>query len=233
MSLLNRFSNILKKGADVLLAPADDPREKFTDPQMRPRQLLQQVSHALAQTQTFLQHLAERKTALESHIPTLEKEAREALRTNREPLTRLILHRRQAILTEIAGITRHIQEAQQEETRLTLVKQKVETQIETLQTRQQVLAARYNAAEANVRLNESLTGVATTFSEMGMSLEETQTQVDHLQARAAALNDLLENGVLEMTDMLVGDPFEPLGGLDEAGAVEAYLDVLKKEVPGI
>ena len=229
MSLLNRFSNIIKKGADALLAPAEDPREKFSDPQAQPRHLLQQVSHALQQTQTFLQHLTERKTALELRVPELEKEARTALQTNRETLARVILNRRQAILTEITGITKQIQEAQQEETRLMLVKQKVETQIEMLQTRQQALAARYSAAEVHVRLHESLAGVTETFSGMGLVLKETVHRVDQMQARAAAVNDLLENGVLEIGDLPGTDPLGKSGGVAEAQAVEAFLDRLKKE----
>jgi phage shock protein A len=233
MSLLNRFSTLLKKGADALLSPADDPREKFTYTRKHPRQILQQVSHALAQTQTFLHQLTERKTALESRLPELETEAREALRSNRESLARMILQRRQAILTEVTGITRQIQETQQEETRLMLVKQRVDTQIEALQSRQQVLAARYSAAEANVRLNESLTGVAETFSGMESSLEESQNRVDHMQARAAAVNDLLENGVLEMPDLPGGDSLSgKMGGVEEVQAVEAYLAVLKEEIEG-
>jgi len=229
MRLLNRFSNMIKKGAESLLAPAEDPREKFTDPQAQPRHLLQQVSHALAQTQMFLQHLTARKTTLESRIPELETEAREALRTQREPLARMILNRRQAILAEITGLARLMQEAQQEETRLMLVKQKVETQIERLHTRQQALAARYSAAEAHVRLHESLAGVTETFSGMGLSLEETVNRVDQMQARAAAVNDLWENGVLEIGDLPGTDPLEEPGGMAEAQAVEAFLDQLKTE----
>lgn len=77
-------------------------------------------------------------------------------------------------------------------------KLEVETQIEALQTLQQVPAAQYRAAEVNVRLNESLSGVVETFSGMGLSLEETAARVDQMQARAAAVNDLLANGVLEI-----------------------------------
>lgn len=237
MSLLNRFSNLIKKSADALLAPAEDPREKFTDTQHQPRQLLQQVSHALAQTQTLLQQMTGRQTLLQNRVTELEKEAREALAAGREPLAagrealaRMILQRRQAILTEIAGITQQIQATQQEETRLLLVKQRVEAQMDALQTRQQVLAAQYSAAEANVRLTESLSGVADTFSGMGLTLEETATRVGQMQARAAAVNDLLENGVLDQ-DMLGGDSVAGvLKGMDENEAVEAYLAVLQREM---
>ncbi len=237
MSLLNRFTTLIKKSADALLAPAEDPREKFTDPQHQPRHLLQQVSHALTQTQTLLQQMTGRQTVLQNRVAELEKEAREALRTQGEPLAagrealaRMILQRRQAILTEIAGITEQIQATQQEETRLLLVKQRVEAQMDALQTRQQVLAAQYSAAEANVRLTESLSGVAGTFSGMGLTLEETATRVGQMQARAAAVNDLLENGILDQ-DMLGGESTTGvLKGKEEDEAVEAYLAVLQREI---
>jgi phage shock protein A len=60
-----------------------------------------------------------------------------------------------------------------------------------------VLNASYRAAEVQVRLSESLSGLAEQFSDMGLSLEEVEQQAELLQTRAEAINDLLEVGVLE------------------------------------
>jgi phage shock protein A len=231
MRLLNRCAKILKQGADVFLAPAEDPRKGFPTPQGHQRNLLRQVEQALIETRAFSIQLRSRKTALEDRLNPLEEKARQALQAGREDLARLALQRRQACTREIEPLNRQIQITQNEEDRLQLVKNQLETQIETMQARQQVLNARYSAAEAQVRLNESLSGVAEQFSDLGLSLEEAEQQAEKMQARAEAINDLLEIGVLETPSFTETDSVtQELTRFDDSQAIENQLAALKQEL---
>ena len=231
MSLLNRCAKILKQGADVFLTPAEDPRKGFPTPQGHQRQLLKQVEQALIETRAVSIQLQNRKTALEDRLSPLEEKARQALQVDREDLARMALQRRQAYAKEIETLTQQIQATRSEDERLQLVKNQLETQIETMQARQQVLNARYSAAEAQVRLNESLSGVAEQFSDLGLSLEETEQQTEQMQARAAAINDLLEIGVLETPTFHEVDSVTlELNRFDDSQAIENQLAVLKQEL---
>ena len=230
MRLINRCAKILKQGADIFLTPAEDPRKEFSTPQNHQRSLLQQVAQALIETRAFRIQLKNRKTALEERVQPLETKARQALQTDREDLARLALQRRQAYVKEINTLNQQIQATQVEEERLQHVKHQLETQIETIQARQQVINARYHAAEAQVRLNESLSGVAHRFSDLGLSIEEAEEQAERMQARAAAINDLLEIGVLDgLAISEVDNVTQELNRSDDAQAIENQLATLKQE----
>lgn len=231
MSLLKRCTKIIKQGADVFLAPADDPRQDFSTPQNHQRNLLRQIEQALIETRTFSNQLQARKTTLENRLSPLASKARQALQADREDLARLALQRRQAYAKETATLDQQIQATQSEDARLQLIKHQLETQIETMQARQQVINARYSAAEAQVRLTESLSGVAEQLSDLGLSLEETELQAEQMQARAEAINDLIEVGVLEApTFDKVDSVAQELSHFDDSQAIETQLATLKQEI---
>ena len=143
----------------------------------------------------------------------------------------MALKRRHTYAKEIEILNRQILATQNEEERLQLMKHQLETQIESIQARQQVLSARFNAAEAQVRLNESLSGVAEQFSDLGLSLEEAEKQAEQMQARAEAINDLLEVGVLESPTFDESDSInQALNRLDDSQAIDNQLATLKEEM---
>jgi phage shock protein A len=231
MSFLNRCVKLLKQGADVFLAPAEDPRQGFSTPQSHQHNLLRQVAGALIETTTFSNQLRDRQTSLENSLSSLEEKARQALQEDREDLARLALRRRLAYIKEIELLNRQIEETRREEERLQIVKHQLETQIETMQARQQVINARYSVAEAQVRLNESLSGVAESFADLGLTLEEAEQQAEHMQARAEAVNDLLDAGVLEVPAFVQLDRVtQELNRLDDSQVIESQLAALKQEL---
>jgi phage shock protein A len=213
------------------LTPAEDPRQGFPTHKNHQQNLLKQVTQALIENRAFSIQLQSRKAALENHLVALEHKARQALQDDREDLARLALQRRQAYIKEIETLNHQIQETQGEEERLQLVKQQLETQIETLQARQQVLNARYSAAQAQVRLTESLSSVAESFTDLGLSLEEAEQQAEYMHARAEAVNDLLEAGVLEIPSFTEVDKVtRELSSFDDSQAIENQLATLKQEI---
>ena len=85
-----------------------------------------------------------------------------------------------------------------DEARLTQTKQKLAVRIEEFWTRRGVLAARYTAAQAQVRATEGLTGISGEFAELSMALGRAVEKTDQMQARAAAVGGLLDAGSLDV-----------------------------------
>ena len=78
-----------------------------------------------------------------------------------------------------------------------------------------------------MRINESLSGVSTEAASLGNTLERAEGQIERMQARAAAIDALLENGALVGPG--ADDPVErELRDLAANGAVEAELAALKQ-----
>jgi phage shock protein A len=78
-----------------------------------------------------------------------------------------------------------------------MVEQRLSTQIEAFIARQEVIRARYSAAEAQVRINEAVTGVSEDFADLAAALQRAEEKTEGMQARAIAINRLVQEGDLE------------------------------------
>jgi len=95
------------------------------------------------------------------------------------------------------------------------------------------LKAEYTAASATASVNESVAGISSTLSDSGAELARAQDKIAQMQARAGALDELLQSGVLEDVG---GDTDDIQKELDQAGTdadVESQLAALKAQIgPG-
>jgi phage shock protein A len=106
-------------------------------------------------------------------------------------------------------------------------------QIEAFHAQLEVIQARYSAAEAQVRMQEVLTGISQELADLGTALQQAEEKTEHMQARASAIDQLVEAGVRETPGLHAGDSFErQLAKLDVGRAVEDQLAALKREVGG-
>jgi phage shock protein A len=105
--------------------------------------------------------------------------------------------------------------------------------VNDFRTKKEVLKAQYSAAQAESSVNESVAGISTTFGDSGATLQRAQDKIATMQARAGALDELLQSGVLEDVG---GDTDDIQRELDEAGSaadVDKELAALKAEIgPG-
>jgi phage shock protein A len=228
---IQRFLSQLKRGLDSLLEPAEDPRQAFAYTYQRQRQLLEQVRNALTGLAVSKNHLEAKAAAVKDKLPQLERQARQALLEGREDLARLSLRWHQIAAIELQTLEQQGRDVQQEQDRLALTEQRLATQIEAFFARQEIITARYSAAEAQVRINEALGGVSQELSDLGRALQKTEQKAETMQARASAIDRLIEEGVLEIPGMShVDTAVDALGQFDVAQAVEDRLETLKREM---
>ena len=90
-----------------------------------------------------------------SKLPQLEEQARLALVSGREDLARFALQLRLAASEHLQTLEQQVLDLDKEERTLSLVEQRLSSEIEALRARQEVIEARYTTAEAHVRLYES------------------------------------------------------------------------------
>jgi len=126
----------------------------------------------------------------------------------------------------------HQQLAEQEE-KLGQTLQALQQRVNTFRTQKEVLKAQYAAASAESSVNESVAGISGTLDDSGAALQRAQDKIATMQARAGALDELLQSGVLEDVG---GDTDDIQQELDEAGTaadVDHELAALKAEIgPG-
>jgi phage shock protein A len=113
-----------------------------------------------------------------------------------------------------------------------MIEQRLSGQIDAFAARQEVIKARYSAAEAQVRINEAVTGVSQDFADLDAALRRAAEDTESMQARATAIDRLVQDGDLEAIgttgDGEAIDARIELSGGDED--VERELAALEKEL---
>jgi phage shock protein A len=86
-----------------------------------------------------------------------------------------------------------------------------------------LIAPRYSAAEAQVEINEALTGVSEELAELGRAMEHAERKSEYMQARAAAIEWLVEDNIFDLP-FSAGEMSElPLASLDIDKDIESKL----------
>jgi phage shock protein A len=230
MGVFGRIWVALCSLTGAILAPAPDPRDTFASAHQRQRELLDGVRRALDEMTAAKAWLQTKTAEVETKLPQLHEQARLALRSGREDLARNALQRRQVALVELRSLTGQIGDVEQEEQRLTLVEQRLSTHIEAFFARQEVLAARYTALEVHVRINEALGGVTKEIADLGTALEHAEQRTEHMQARAAALDELVASGALDVPLREGDDVDRQLDDADVARAVDEQLAAMRQQL---
>ncbi len=221
MGLLDRTLRVWLR---ALFQPAEDPRQTFAYSYERQRRMLERVQVALKEIQKTESRLASMAVELETKLPLLEDQARQAIGRGREDLARNALERRAVAEMELENIRAQMEEVGLEERRLSLVESRLSSRIEAFYSRQEVTAARFSAAEAQVQIQEALTGLSDELADLGKSLDMTEARTTRMQAKAYAIDRLVAEGLLEAAE----DRREETD-LTLTPAIERQLQLLKRE----
>jgi phage shock protein A len=234
MSLYQRARDVLAAKANKALDAAEKPDEmldlsyeQMLDQITRVRQGL--VTIAASRKQIELQ-----EQQLQHSADHLQEQAKTALSLGKEDLAREALSRKAAAQAQIAGLEPQREQLAEQEEKLGQTLQALQQRVNNFRSQKEVLKAQYTAAAASASINEEVAGISTTLGDSGAALQRAQDKIATMQARAGALDELLQSGVLEDVG---GDTDDIQKELDEAGTsadVENELAALKAEIgPGI
>ncbi len=232
MSGLSMIAAKLKEAITAALAPAADPRVTHLTSHQKQRALLKHVSAAIEQVSISKERLAGQATAVRAKLPALLERARTEMRAGHQAMARLALQRRQVAAIELQTLEKQLAEVENEETGLSMIEQRLIIQVEAFAARQEVIKARYSAAEAQVRISEALTGVSQEFEDLAAALRRAEEKAESMQARATAIDRLVQDGDLEAATLSPdADSIDRRLSLTAADdEVDRQLAVLEKEV---
>jgi phage shock protein A len=224
------FKRLGKKLQKALMSPAEDPRQTYESTFDKQRALLNHVRKALAEVAKAKSRLEEKASTTRAKLPELETLARQALLDGREDLARLRLQRRRLAQIQLKSLNQQLLEIEREEHRLSLAEQRLTDQLAAFQTRQELLAARYSAAEAQVHIGEALTGVSEELAGLNQAMAAAEQKSAQMEARAAAIDRLVDDGMLELPAAV--DSISPgdLPLADDDIDVEEQLAALKEDL---
>src|SRR6202040_1825469 len=85
----------------------------------------------------------------------------------------------------------------------------------------------YTAAAASASVNEDVAGISSTLGDSGEALQRAQDKIATMQARAGALDELLQSGVLEDVGGNTDDIQQELDEAGSAAEVDRELAAMK------
>jgi phage shock protein A len=203
MSVWTRIRLLLYSEVSSAIDRAEDPRTVLDYAYNQQQDLLITLRRGLVDVATSKEQLEQQAHRLEERIPRLDEQARRAVDAGRDDLARIAIERKRLALREMEGLTTQIADVEADKQRLAGQERTLQVRLEQFRTHREVVAARYTAADAEVRLKESLAGVSGELAELGMAVGRAEEKAERLQARAKAIDSLVDLG-----------SFPPVGGGD-------------------
>lgn len=230
MGLLNRMGTVIKAKMNKLIGKMEDPRETLDYSYEKQLDLLQNVKRGVAEVATSKKRLQLQRAKLAKNSETLESQARDAVRANREDLARLALERKSALASQITDLDSQIAGLETEQEKLVAAEKRLSTKIEVFRSRKETIKAQYSAAEAQVKISESVSGISEEMADIGMSIERAESKTEEMKARSEALDELLEQGTLVDFTATGSDISRELSRISQKTNVDDELAKLKAEV---
>jgi phage shock protein A len=231
MGIIERTSTIIKAKINKILGKFEDPRETLDYSYEKQVELLQNVKRGVAEVTTAKKRLELQKMKLEENIKKLDDQAREAVKAGREDLARIALERKSTSQAEIASLTTQIADIKNQQDKLIATEKRLSAKIESFRSTKETIKAQYSAAEAQVKITESVSGISEEMSDVGMAVQRAKDKTEGMKARASALDELVEAGTLEdVTGGTQDDIDRELSKIKSKDEVDTQLEALKKEM---
>jgi phage shock protein A len=230
MGLMSRAAMVIKAKFSKLLDRAENPTETLDYSYEKQLELLQNVKRGVADVVTAKKRLQLQTDQLEGSVVKLETQARQALSAGREDLARQALERKSAVQQQLQGLDQQVQGLEAQQEKLVSSERALQTKIEAFRSQKEVIKAQYSAAEAQVKIGEAATGIGEQMADTGLAIQRAKDKTEQMQARAAAVDELVESGALEdFTD--TGDRLDrELSQLASQSQIDSDLAKLKAEL---
>ena len=233
MSLFQRAHEIVQAKANKALDAAEQPDEMLDLSYEQMLDQITQVRRGLVDIAASRKQIELQEQQLQHSVDHLQSQAAAALSQGREDLAREALSRKAAAQAQIDAMEPQHQQLTEQEEKLEHTLEALQKRVNDFRTQKEVLKAQYTAAKAETAVDESAAGISQDLGDSGAALQRAQDKIATMQARAGAVDELLQSGVLEDVG---GDTDDIQQELDEAGSsaeVDKELAALKAQIgPG-
>jgi len=233
MGLLTRIGWIFRAEASGVLDRLEDPKQALDYGLVQMQENLQKVSRSLLDVTVAKRKLEMQRDRLDENIAKYERQAREALTLNREDLARVALERKQEPLARRDELERSISGVDSQLQSLERGQANLRAAIDNFRMRKEELAAVYDAARAQLRVRETLSGISQEITDIGSAIQRAEERIAETRARVEAMDELVAIGAVE--DVLSAnkdDIDRELERIGRSAVVDAELARLKGKAAG-
>ena len=230
MSLFQRAHDIVAAKANKALDAAEKPDEMLDYSYEQMLDQITKVRRGLVDIAASRKQIELQEQQLQHSSEHLQDQAKAALAQGREDLAREALARKATAQSQIDGFEAQHQQLAEQEEKLSHALTQLQDRVNNFRTQKEVLKAQYSAASAATSINESVAGISSTLGDSGAALTRAQDKIANMQARAGALDELLQSGVLEDVGGGGDDIQKELDQVGTQAGVDAELAALKAQI---
>jgi len=232
MGLLGRAGEIIRAKFSALLNRAENPNETLDYSYEKQLQSLQNVKRGVADVVTAKKRLELQTQQMEQSVVKLDGQARQALAAGREDLARQALERKSGVQQQLQDLDTQVKQLQDQQEKLLASEKQLSARVEQFRSQKEVIKAQYSAAEAQVRIGEAATGIGREMDNTGLAIQRAKDKTESMQARAAAIDELVSSGDLEELGSDKTQLDRELTQLASQQQVDRELEQMKTEVAG-
>ena len=166
MGFFSRLATFFNIRANAALDKAEDPGQVMDYSYSKQVEQLQQIRRSIADVVTNEKRLEMQQTQLIEKTNTLDHQAMQALQANREDLARMALQRKETLLVQINSYEQQLAQLKAQEEKLVSMERTISARVEAFRTQKEMVKAQYNAAQAQVKINETVTGISEEMTEI-------------------------------------------------------------------
>ena len=230
MTVFSRVADILQAKTHKLLNQLEDPNETLDLSYEKMITGLQQTKLHLADVVAQQKSLERQIEAAQQEAAKAEHDARLALQAGREDLAKAALAHKHSALEKLQSLQEAHAAVLPQAQKLIETEKKLADRIEKFRLQKEVMKTSYTAAAAQVKVTQAMSGVGSSFNNVGDTLRRAEDKVSGMRAKADAMESLTESGVL--SDPLDSRPKEEreLDALRVGSAIDSDLEKLKAEL---
>ena len=218
MGLLSRTGEIIKAKWNALLNRAENPSETLDYSYEKQLESLQNVKRGIADVVTAKKRLQIQTEQLQQNVVKLDTQARQAL------------ERKSGIQQQLQDLDGEVAQLGDQQEKLVANQKQLEARIEQFRSQKEVIKAQYSAAEAQVRIGEASPGIGREMENTGLAIQRAKDKTEQMQARAAAMDELIQSGDLEELGSDKTQLDRELAQVASQQQVDRELEQLKAEV---
>ncbi len=230
MSLFSRLGGILQAKTNALLDRAEDPAQMMDLSYEKMLSALQEAKTHVADVAAERINLESQIQKSQSKIASLTESAQLAVTKGRDDLAKQALAEKASESAKLENLQASHDALNQQEQKLRNYCSQLQTRIDNFGHEKEIVKAQQSAAQAQIAVTESLSGLGNQLGNAGDALRRAQEKTEKMTAKAAALDSMMQEGTL--SDPL--DPTTPLqkeiAALKQQTSVDDELAALKAQM---
>lgn len=232
MSIVARFKAIFEAKANAAADSIEDPKASLDYSLRKLEDARRDLSRGLIEVSAAKRRLQSQREQIAAASERYQQQAQAAVDADRDDLARLALERKQDADARVVELDTGIASLERQEATLKENQIKLDRKISLFRSKKEELKAIHDSAQAQLRVQESLSGISDDLADVGNTIQRAETRILEMQSRADAIDELVAEGVLQdVLEPETDDIERELARIGRNQAIEEELAQLKAQKP--